>query len=189
MSTVTIGADSYEVYGTLAAAKKYLGPSANAAAWNALASDDEKEKTLVNATRLLDRQLWKGAPVGVPAFDTVLQWPRTGVTDRYDAAVSSASVPLLIEQATYELAAIGAATPAVFTQANTGSNIAELQAGPAGIKYFRATNGTRLPSTVMDLIGQFLGSDAVDVTAAIAYGTCDTSTFASSSMYKKIGPL
>lgn len=191
MSTVTIGTDSYEVYGTLAGAKKYLGVALSeaAAAWNALVDDDAKEKTMVNATRLLDRQIWKGTAVGTPAFDVVLQWPRAGATDRNGVVVDESTVPVAIEQATYELAALIALDPTVYTAASTGSNIQSLRAGPVGITYFRATNGTRLPSVLMDLIGQFMGSDAADSAAPIAYGVSDTSAFINESQYQKIGPL
>ena len=63
------------------------------------------EADLLTASEWLDgtyRTRFPGLKVG--QREQVREWPRTGVTDRYGYAVSSESVPIEIENATYEAA-------------------------------------------------------------------------------------
>lgn len=69
-------------------------------------TDDEITAALLVASEWLDatyRRLFKGYKVGARDVQ-VREWPRYAVHDHYGSAVSSASVPLEVEHATYEAA-------------------------------------------------------------------------------------
>lgn len=166
MGTVTISGNTYQIYGTdtggLSSADAYWAAAlgTGATSW-AAATQATKDAALVQATRLLDRQSWKGSPVGTPQIDVVLQWPRTGVTDRSGAAVSSLSVPDQVVKACYELAGAILVDPTLATTEMSGKNIK--RASPGGgvsVEYFVPTLGIsgRFPVQVQELVGQFLDS-------------------------------
>lgn len=191
MGSVVIGGDTFQIYGTSAGADSYWRAELSAV-WST-ATPDQKASALVNATRLLDRMNWKGAPVGVPQIDVVLQWPRTGVTDRDGAAVSSAAVPDQVIKATYELARMLRTNPALMTDVTSGKNIKRVQAGPTEVEFFNPTLGIsgRFPQNITELIGQFLdGSSGGAVSGSASYGTDGTTTsaFDDSAGYPLTGP-
>ena len=177
--SVTISANAYAIYGTSAEAVIYhaAGIGAAAIAW-AAASSTNQAKSLVEATRMLDRAPWQGA---LAADGQSLKWPRSGVVDRLGEDVSSASIPLAIEEAAYELAAALLADPTIRENgAAGGSNIASLTAGPVGITYFRAIAGGRFPTIIDELVGQYLQS-AASASATLSTASYGTGTDVSSS--------
>lgn len=186
MGSVTISGSNFEIYSTLVDAQTYfkagLGDSA-VAFRAAVATVGLQEMALVEATRMLDRQRWKGEPVGVPVFDVVLQWPRTGVTDRYGDEVSSASVPDKIIKATYELAGLLLVDPGKKDAAMSGSNVASVGAGPASVSFFRPTLGVtgRFDTVIQELVGEFLGGGTR--MAGEAFNNDDESQFDSTDIY------
>lgn len=185
MGTVSVNSTTFTVYGptgataTLDAAKTYLKAAIGAGpdAWNALATDDLKSKFIVAAFRYLERQVWAGAKTVAGQTE---QWPRTGVVDAYDVAVDSASVPQVLIDAQYELAAIFAGDETVASAASTGSNIKRLKAG-VEVEYFRATDvdstATKLPQVVMEMVGMFLGGATGLVRSTVSGADCDESAF------------
>lgn len=184
MPQITINASNYQVYQDVANTDKYwqamVGPYADA--WVLAANAAKKPLALVQATRLLDRVLWQGLPVGVPLTDVVLQWPRTGVVDAKGNAVSSASVPNLIIVADMELAAALILDPSIFTTEMSGANVKKVDAGGGvGVEFFVPTLGItgRFPQQIQELIGQFLsGSTGGALSGSFSTGTTGTQTSA-----------
>lgn len=158
-------------YITEAEADTYFQGSLNLGDWSGLGSD-VKERALVTATRMLERQTW----LGTKASDAqTLSWPRSGVTDAYGNAVSSASVPQAIKDAQAELALALYLTPQVQNQSSTSSNTKRLKAGSAEVEYFRPSRGTRFPVIIQELLGSFLSSSTL--IAPLAYGTDQVTSF------------
>lgn len=175
MPTVTINGTSYEVYANVATADLYL--QADLSLFQTWDGASEKEIALVSATRYLDRQRWQGTKT---SDVQPLAWPRTGVIDRYGNSIASASVPQAIIDACCLLAATFVTDPSLMTKLDQSSNIAEVQAGTARVRYFKpqsvsAGTATKLPSVVQDLIGQFLAVSFSAVSGA--FGTDGESSF------------
>jgi hypothetical protein len=194
---VTIATYQVEVYGGLPACKEYLATSSTpqAIAFTALATDEEKARRLVDATRFLDAQDWQGAPT-TPAVDaTTLAWPRTGVTLADGTAVDANTVPTDLVRAAFELAALIAADPSIVGKADQGSNVATLQAGSASISYFQRTDvkdgtATVLPPTLDRLIAKYLNGGTGASARGGAWLTSDddsatSSYFSDCAQYKR----
>lgn len=174
MATVEIGENSYQTYADTDAADEYLEADFNASAWRG-ATDDEKARALVSATRVLDRVTWAGDKA---ESDQALAWPRT---DTNIDGVEDDEVPTDIVNASIELAnAILIGTDvANQTQAQ---NVKRQAAGSVSIEYFRAFDDpARFPLSVQELIQRFLGgSTAAILPGAIATGTDKCSDFSRS---------
>lgn len=174
MTTLVVGENTYI---DLAGADAYFDDSLKFASWDAL-TDDVKSKALVTATRMLDRQTWAGTKTDESQD---LQWPRSGVTDKYGNAIDSSTVPQQILEAQCELALSIALDPSVETNSSTSGNIKFLKAGEAEIGYFTPTRGGRFPTIIQELVGQFMGAAASAANSGGAYvsGTCERSHFCS----------
>ena len=172
-----------EVYGGLPNAIAYLtallGP--NYTSWLALVEDD-RERTLVGATRYIDRQRWRGA---ANAFDsTTLQFPRSGITDTAGVAITNATQLAAVEKAVFELSALAASDPDIFAALDQGQNIRSMGAGSARLEFFSPTKtgdgtATKLPTIANDLIGQWLlgSGPGAAIIGGTATGTDGVSTF------------
>lgn len=168
-----------EVYAGLAKATAYIGAAfgGEAAKWRGLAEDD-KERTLVAATRYIDARDWAGTATGEDG--TTLAFPRSGdgITD------SSAEQLARVEQAVCELAMLIAADPSIQQAIDQGSNIKKLDADGALIEFFAPTSvaegtATTLPPVVQRLLGRYTAAAATGVTIAggSSYGTDGESAF------------
>lgn len=170
---LVVGVNSY---GSRADANTYFLDSINNTVWNSY-TDEQKDQGLVEATRILERQLWAGEKED-PMQD--LEFPRTGLTDCYGDPVTPAESLETIQQAQFEYALDLLNDPGLLSNSDaTGTNIKKLEAGSAKITYFRPQNGTRYPLTVNDIIKCFfLGANATgSITGSFASGTCDNSSF------------
>jgi len=182
--TQTIGSNSYEVYGGLTAALAYLTAAADDGAVAFIGLDaDNQVRRLVGATRYIDSMSWVGAPTGLAgATPTTLQFPRTGLTNGLMQPVDSTTVPLVVVEAAFEMAAILSGDSSAAANVDTGSNVQSLGAGPANLSFFRPQsvadgNATRLPTVVDRLIGRWLASSGSTVVAGIATGVDGRSDF------------
>lgn len=186
MGTVTIGANTYNVYGTQAEAAVYLAASIKDAptAWLA-ASPTRQAASLVEVARLLDRQSWQGT---VTVDGQVLAWPRQNVTVD-GVAISSATIPAPILLASYELAAAALADPSIIDKANEDQNIASLQAGSVSVSYFRPTPGGRFANVVQELLAPYLASSSGLSSRGFASGTDVESSFDVLDSFSVSGPL
>jgi hypothetical protein len=155
--SVTIGVNTYDTYGDAAGLGVYAGGSFAFFATYTAASVDNRARALVEATRIIERQLWAGAKV---SDGQALQWPRTGVTYADGSEVSSASIPDEVVEAAYELALAGLADVSLFTGTSTEKQTKKLEAKGTSIEYFSPRAGDRWPGRVAELLAQFLASTA-----------------------------
>jgi len=158
---VTIAATVYAVYGEhtgAGSATEYLAGSLTpeAVAWG-LAVSDQQKRSLVNAARLLNRQSWQGTKT---SSVQPLAWPRTGVTYADGTPVASSAIPQEVIDASYELAALLAAKPGLFSSGSADSNIESVTAGPVNVSFFSPVAIGRFPTLVQELLAQFLGGGA-----------------------------
>ncbi len=165
MATVEIDGNSYDVYISNAEADAYLEAQISATAWRAETDEDQQDRAIVSATRLLDRQLWQGEktdPYQLHAF------PRTGLTypDSGDAVPSDA-VPQEVLDATAELASLLLDGSDVQTNTQPGTSLVQsLKAGSVAISYFRGEPLlSRLPTIIEELLGFWLAGSAIAVTS------------------------
>lgn len=169
MGTVTIGADTFTVYGTSALLATYANGSLTwSDAYDAAVavSANKPKRAHVEATRLLDAQLWQGDP----AVDGQAQaWPRSDVTDAYGDEVDDSTVPQFIIDATYELALAMMANVSVVAGTSVASNVQSVGAGAASVSFFSPKAGGRFPDRVMELVGFYLGTS--DESSITAYGS------------------
>jgi hypothetical protein len=163
MASITIGANSYEVYRSLANHLKYLAAEFSATNFRA-ATTENQSIAIVTATRLLDRLGWAGDKADE---DQTKAFPRSGISDLEDDQVPAA---LLDAESLLASAIIDGQT--VVSSPTTGNNIRRQQAGSVSIEYFNPamiTDPTRLPQPVMELIGKWLGG--APLSGVLASGT------------------
>jgi len=172
--TITIGADTFDVYGPRADADSYFNGKLNRSSWSSAAGSD-KDRALVSATRTLDQQLWEGLPTDL-VTPQALAWPRTGVTDKNDQPVGDTVFPQDLLYGYYELAQQILDNPALDEAANQDSNIKSVTADVVNVRFFRPVTGTILPTTVFNWIKQFLGSNSSSI-GGFASGTDQCSEF------------
>lgn len=153
-STLEVGTNTYV---ELDDANTYLGDSIRAASWDFL-DDDTKNKCLLTAFRLLERQCWNGTKTGGAA--QVAQNPRTGLTLRDGTELDSDEVAQQVLDAQCELAFELSLDTDLETSKSTGSNISSLGAGSARISYFKSTKGDRFSFIVWELISALLCGSA-----------------------------
>lgn len=169
--TVTIGADTFEVYGSSAGLATFANGSLSWYATHAAASADTRARALVEASRLLDRQAWDGDKT---SDGQALAWPRDGVTGTPPSgvAVTDGVTPDEIVAAAYELALAMLAKPAAVAGTSVGSNVQSVGAGPASVTFFSPVIGGRFPDRVMELIGWgFASSSTSEIVALGSYAT------------------
>lgn len=153
MATVMIGSQVYVVYADIPEADLYLDALATATNWRA-ADDDTKAMYLVTATRVLDRQRWKGTKT---AADQDLAWPRTGTGV---TGVVDDEIPDNIITASIEMANMLADGSELQTDQSIAQKIQQLSAGSVSLTFFRGAEGAalRFPLPIMELIRDYLAS-------------------------------
>ena len=173
MATIVIGADSYTAYASVADADVFFNGSVDYATWGALTTD-EKSRSLVTSTRMLDRQLWQGEkedPLQALAF------PRTGVFDCAGVAVEPADTLVVVTEASIILALAVFTNNALLTTASTIDLTKRLKAGSVEIEKFRASSDEiaagRFPLDVMELVGCYF-SGRSSISGALSFGTDGT---------------
>jgi len=146
---ITIDEVAYFAYADVPTADAYLAADSNAAAWRA-ADDITKQRALITATRILDRQSWKS-----------------------DLDQASRALLEPIVHATAELAAQLVAGYDAANRQHTGQAVRRQKAGSVEIEYFRGAEGSplRLPLPVWELIKPYLAGASAALGGSIAYGT------------------
>lgn len=155
MGSVTIGSDSFDIYGTTAGADSYMAAKIGATAW-AAASSTTKAQALVTGTRMIQRYLASKGQTVDP----------------------SGAVDEEIENANYELANALVVNSEIQDSATQSNNTKRLKAGSAEVEYFRPIDAGRMPFQVNELLNAWLaanGGGSFSATGA-AYGTCNVST-------------
>ncbi len=174
MATITIDGTDFWSYQTVAEVDAYAAGSVGdaATAWRALATDDDKGRCAVTATRLIDRQLWAGTKTDP---DQPGAFPRTGLTYADGSAVDPDTVPPEVLSAHSELSMALAADTAVLTSATTASGTRRLKAGSVEIEYFKPLDpGGRFPLMVQELLGQWLGGQGSQALSEASGACLDT---------------
>lgn len=180
VSTVTIGTDTYNVYGTEAEIKTYLGGRLGADAYTNAESNDKK-KAHVQATRWMDTMQFQGTPTDL-VTPQPLAWPRIGMTNCNGEVVLDSVVPNELCEAIGELILVILGNSAASDAAGTGKNIKKVGAGSAQVEFFRAgdaqgKSGTPLPTQAWRLIKCFTGAGSQLNSGAISSGTDACSQF------------
>jgi len=178
ITTITIETVDYTSYASVAEADSYLNiDPVREATWEAL-TDDQKGKYLVAATRRLDLLTWQGTKTG---GDDVQEnaWPRTGVSYKDGSAVSTSEVPQELENATIILAGSIALDTTKADYGTSGSNLSEVGAGSAKVKFFKPVAGQPLQEeTSYQMIKCFLEASSISSElGALSSGTDGESAF------------
>lgn len=165
MSTFVETVTSYsavEVYGGVSACLQYHGTKYSPAATTLLGlSSDDQKRCLISATAVFEALIWQGQQNTAGNPGTVLQWPRSNVTDRDGNAVGASVIPAAIVNGCFEMAAIVAANPLAVTAPDANLNVQSFGEGPAHVTLFAQVqngNTTGLPEVVRRLVGQYLGA-------------------------------
>ncbi len=111
----TSSANSYQAVATITT---YHDDSLHGAPWRGLSSDD-KERAAITATRMLDRERWRGAQT---SSSQDLAFLRTDITNREGTAVADTVIPPELLAAHSELCNELAVNPGVQT-GSTGDNV------------------------------------------------------------------
>ena len=167
VETVTIGANTYSVYGLgnadpVADATEYFAARLGAASWTA-ASADEKSQALVTAVRMMDRAVtWTGTKT---VTSQALAWPRDSATCS-GTAVDDGTIPDAVVYGSFELALALLEDEAIQDNPSSGSNLKRAKAGSAEVEFFRPTQGqpgldNRFPVIVHELISCYFAGDTV----------------------------
>lgn len=168
MAIINVDGIDYEVYEDLDAVDEYLGGAAHAGNWRALTDDDVRGRYAVTATRILERQIWKGTATGLSG--QTLAWPRsgTGVT-----GVEDTVIPDGVLNAYYELCSALTDGSELQNEQNTAQKVQSLSAGSVSITYFRGAEGEplRFPLIVQELLNPYLAGTGTSVAGAITTGT------------------
>lgn len=176
ISTITIGENVYMSYASLEEADAYLAVDPiRSVSWIAL-PDEKKNANLVAATRRMDLLNYNGE---LAEEDQALKWPRKNAT-RCGVPVSETELPIEIQNATILLAGSIELDGSVADSGGSGSNIRRVEAGSAGVEFFRPTiPGLALQDeTAFRLVSCFLdGSDGSGAGYGFASGTDGKSIF------------
>jgi hypothetical protein len=168
MATISIGGINYGSYSTLAEADIYYAGSSEFAAWSAF-SNSEKERGLISATRLIDRQSWLGAKED---SSQTLAFPRTGLTDCAGSEVSADESLVKATEGAQLLALDILSGSTVATSTTNESTTKRLKADTVEIEYFRLdkSQSARFDADVMEVLGCFLSSSST-LAGSMSYGT------------------
>lgn len=169
-TSLEINSMIFWVYADLNEADEYLTGVLNSSTWFA-ATEDTRKQALVTATRMFERQCWRGERTGFSGQN--LQWPRTGTG--IDGVVDDA-IPQDIIDGSIELAfALFGGSSAQTNPTPGAQNIAEIKAGSVAITYFRDAEAqllrnARFPLPVQELVGKYMCGASVSL-GIEAFGT------------------
>jgi hypothetical protein len=144
----TVGGVSANSYASLAEAATYFTGHAHMEAWDD-ATDDERNRALVTAARLLDTHVeWAGWPV---TETQARAWPRSGLLYTSGYVVSSAVIPTPLKYAQFELAQYLLTTDP--SAASDTAGIKRVKAGAIEVEFDGSVTGFEaIPDHVWALI-------------------------------------
>ena len=169
---VVVGTNSY-ISNT--DADTYFDDALHGADWVS-ATETTQDQALVTAFRMLDRQTWEGAKT---VSAQAQEFPRTGLTDKDGNVVGSVNVPQEILDGQAELALALIQDLNVQTNANTGTNVKEVDAKGVSVTFFNPSDSDeefRFPTIVQELVSPFLSS-ALSLIGGTAFGSSEASSF------------
>lgn len=112
-----------------------------------------------------------------------LAWPRSSVTDADGNAVDDDSIPQAVIDGFITLSALIVENPSLAEASDTGSNIERVQAGSVQVEFFRPQFGTRFPTILHELFGEFLESALAGSAGSRSFGADATSTTPASNSF------
>lgn len=162
MGTVTIGADTFDVYGAITGLATRANGSLNYTASYTAATADTRARALRGATLLIQI---------MPFVDVANAVVSTAVADVVAAA--------------YELALAAIANPKVLIQSSTEKNVKRVEADGSSVEFFGPAAGARFPPAVMALLADLLEGAAGSVVNAATYssGVTESSAFDADDRY------
>ena len=135
ITTISIGANNYVSYASVAEADAYLAVDpVRGTTWAGLTTD-QKGANLVAATNRLDLLDYSGEKLSTSQLN---QWPRQNAFCN-GVAVTDTDVPPEIENATILIAGSIALDATQADAGTSGSNIKRVEAGSAVVEFFRPT--------------------------------------------------
>jgi hypothetical protein len=167
MELVNVGSNTYEVYQDLNYVDEYLEAASHAGTYRAETDESVKARWAVTATRLLDRQYWKGSK-SVSTQDHA--FPRTGMGV---TGVADDTTPDAILHAYCEIISALADGSDVQTSENQSQKIQTMKAGSASLTYFRGAEGDpkRWPQIIYELLRDYLSAPTSTLDSASSSGT------------------
>lgn len=139
-------------FATLAEANAYHDTRLHNAEWSA-ASDSDKEKALIQATRLLNNMTWKGSKT---TSEQALKFPRWGLMNDDEIYLDEDTIPGFLVEATAELAwllLIGDTTRESGTK-----GFKSIGVGPINLSVDKTDRTDDIPVSVTKMIKQWLYS-------------------------------
>jgi hypothetical protein len=104
----TVGGASANSYVTLAEASTYFEGRLNVTGWTGAASDDIRNRALVQAAKRIDQEEFRGAPIngmtGTVSPGQAMKWPRAGAVDPEGWGYLQTIIPTCIKEAQMEVA-------------------------------------------------------------------------------------
>lgn len=157
MDVIIISSQAYDSYASVEEADAYLAASLHAGTTWSDATEDNKGRALVTATRILDRQRW---------------------ADAYDTQAEREVVPA-IQDACCEMALALLQGSDLQSESTTGQKLQSITAGSVSLTYFRGAEGSphRFPTIVWELLRDYLGGTGLGVYAS-AHGVSGVSSTA-----------
>lgn len=148
----TPGANNANSYVSLAESNAYFASSFGKSSWSAVI-DATKEIVLIEATRLLDQFFdWNGE---IDSSSTQsLRWPRIKAYDADGRVIDETIVPVLVKNATCELA--------YYINTTGGFDLSEnaldkVKVGPITIDFSQSVRPTSFPKIVIDMLASMGG--------------------------------
>lgn len=161
MTTINIGANTYQIHGTEGGANTYFGGQLASFVQEWLdASSTERKQALVMAANWMARfennrgAQWTGEKSTGPT--QVLPWPRDNATCNGEA-VPDGSLPTDVVTGEYELALALLKDPTIQEQLTQGSNVRRARGGSAEVEFFNPSRNTADDTPVPAIIWQLFG--------------------------------
>ena len=185
MTTITIGANSYDIHGTEAGANAYFAGQLASFVQEWLdSSSKERKQVLVMAANWMKRfennpgaSVWTGELTD-PTTPQPLSWPRDNATCNGEA-VTSGTEPADVVTGSYELGLALLKDPTIQESLTTGSQVKVAKGGSAEVEFFgpsrHTADDTPVPAIIWQLFGCYMEGQAV--TPPTVAGNEGTSTF------------
>jgi len=139
-------------YSTVADADTYHAGHLYAGTWTA-ANQQDREKALIMATRLLDEHVeWSGSKED---DGNALQWPRVGASDRGGWAIDNDEMPADLKRATAELARLLLVEDRTKFDEPDTAGFRSVRAGSLAFEIDHADRKSLIPTHVMAMIAPF----------------------------------
>lgn len=156
--TATVGGASSNSYVTTAEADTYFDERLQATNWTGGDADD-KSRAVIQATRLLDREEFRGEKA---SQSQALKWPRIWTFNEDGYEYASDAIPTPIKHATFELALRLLNDDASSTDTLAGTKLESfkrVKVGPLEVEPRQSYDPADLPDSVRSLIDHLVSTE------------------------------